>query len=338
MALEIIVASTPIRLGRLRNPNNAKATLKFVRLKSKPGGVVVFIDIAPNEQLVSVVEQLLLEGYQVIVIDHHDLDGEPINDFERNLRQCAQRLHSKLSRANARITTRKIAPCCLSMITEGEFKEAVIVADADADGLTSALYAVGVSYDEMPRDAALLDGPIERKLEASQRGLLLLKTLLIASGEKERIEAFSLWTEAVQGDQLARVELEKLLPAWQVRADIAKRLARSAEEIVAGVLFLDAVNQPNYDPNTLATELAQEECVLFVVRQRQKRELTKILGSVAYCLETVEYERGQLSVREFLEPDYDPSGIIVHGNFRLWVSEDRWRNFLRPALLARFGR
>ncbi len=335
MAFITEINGTQALFGRLRKSKDVDQTLEFVRNKSEPGGVVVFIDIAPNEHLVRIVEILCNEGYVVFVIDHHYTEGEPINEFERNMRRDCLLLHSRLG-DNARITTRREAACCLQRIDFGEFKRAVIVADGDADGLTSSLWAVGVLYDGLPRDALLLDGSVERKLEASENGLLLLKTLMIATDVDSKSKVFSLWVEAVQGNASARAELESRLPQWQVTADVAKRLSDYPKEVAPGVLLVDTVGKPRYDPCTLAKGLVDRGCTLFVVRQKQFGEFRAVLGDIAYRMDTVAFEDGHLNVREFLEAGYDPTGIIVHGTFRLWVSEKRWYGFLLPALQARF--
>ncbi len=338
MAFETTINSSSIRFCRLRKSKDVDETVEFVRSKSEPGGVVVFIDLYPNEHLVRVVEILRDEGFVPVVIDHHDLQEDPIDEFERALRRESLNLRRLLTKGNARITTRKEAACCLQMISFGEFEKAVIVAYPGADGAASALYASGVSYAEMPSDAAILDGPPERRLNASLLGLLLLKTVPAAADAYERGQVFSLWAEAIQGNSSAREELESRLPRWEKAAKSSKKLAGKATEVVPKVLLANCVPKPYYDSSTLARGLAERGCVLNVLRQKHYGGVCAVLGPIAYTMHAVALEHGRINVRKFLEPGYDPSGIIVQGNFRLSVSEERWQDFLLPALQARFRR
>src|SRR6202011_2070764 len=103
-------------------------------------------------------QKLKREGYRVAFRDHHGIEGEPVNDRDRQVKLAIATLEQSLGE-DCCITIRRLHPACSTLVEVGEFKDAVaIIADPDADGLTAAMKAAGISYPGLDEDAANLDG------------------------------------------------------------------------------------------------------------------------------------------------------------------------------------
>lgn len=335
MAFESRIRGKLIRFCKLKSELDVQYSLSFVRRVSEAGATVVLLDIRCSNYLVRLVTILLQEGYEVFVADHHDFPGEPCAPSERELAPASEQLRDLLGE-RARIATRSQCPCCLQLINvPGEFRSATIIADEDADGLTAALYAVGISYGDLLQDAIILDGPTEGKLEASTNGLLLLRTLAIGRRDWWTREVFYLWPKAVQGYRSARSKLEARVFKWQKMAETAKRLALSAQEVTPGVLFVDAQTL-EYDLYTLAKIFYEQGCLLFVVRQKSG-PVAKGINAINYRIDALHRGQATVNVREFLPPDYYDSAIRAQGTFRIWASEERYQNLIWPAVQAKLA-
>ena len=120
--------------------------------------MVLFIDTPITGATVEAVGRLKAEGFRVVFRDHHGIDGEPSNGRERKVVAAAAKL-SQLLGTDCHIVVRALHPACSTLVTVGEFPDAVaIIADPDADGLTAAMKAAGVSYPGLDDDAVRLDG------------------------------------------------------------------------------------------------------------------------------------------------------------------------------------
>src|SRR5581483_10774817 len=108
------------------------------------------------------------------------IDGEPSNDREARVVAATGQL-SQLLGADCVITVRRLHPACSTLVSVGEFADAIaIVADPDPDGLTAAMKAAGISYAELDDDAAKLDGEPQFQVTGSYLSQLLAKGMAVS--------------------------------------------------------------------------------------------------------------------------------------------------------------
>lgn len=304
---------------------------------------VLFIDTPITPATVDAVAKLRSEGFRVVFRDHHGIDGTPCNDREKQVAQGTARLQQMLGE-DCRITVRRLHPACSTLVSVGEFADAVaIIADPDADGLTAAMKAAGVSYAELDDDAARLDGEPQLQTSGSPLSQLLAKGIAVIPSydpgkpherESAHQRLFSDWLKAVAGNDAARKRLEALTHEYDRAVEVARELASRAFFVAPGVVLADVAHQPLYDPGTLNAMLeADPECKVTVVR--------KSLGPIAaihgiqYSLSVAKPYQEEISLYECLpsqcqcEPD---AGIISNVSFLLHVSEDVWNKHVLPAL------
>ena len=130
------------------------------------GRKVVVIDHPPTAGLLPLIEGLEAAGAEVFLRDHHrdaDRDGKTVAAVLAHLGERAV------------VTNRQTNPACASLVQVGEFRDDIIVADADQDGVTAALKAAGVFYPGLEADAAVLDALREAGRETEAQ---LLPTIL----------------------------------------------------------------------------------------------------------------------------------------------------------------
>ena len=117
---------------------DVQSILHFVREAASgftgTGNMVLFIDTPITAATVEAVGRLKSEEFRVIFRDHHGITGEPANDREKRVVAGTGKLVQLLG-ADCRITVRDLHPACSTLVSVGEFENAVaIIADPDADG------------------------------------------------------------------------------------------------------------------------------------------------------------------------------------------------------------
>src|SRR5262249_17570634 len=124
----------------------------------------------------AVVAALVATDYDVIVVDHHDVEGTPTNPRQQEIRNAVEGIRALIG-DKARISNRGAHPACSLLIKSGEFKHVTaIVCDDDPDGWMSVLRALqreGVLADTFDNDGAVLDGPRTERHKASPLAQLL---------------------------------------------------------------------------------------------------------------------------------------------------------------------
>lgn len=331
-------------------PADVQTILDFVRSASQyylgKSNSVLFIDTPITQATVEAVSKLKAEGYRVVFRDHHGIEGEPTNDRERQVCASTGKL-MKLLGNDCLITVRRLHPACSTLVSVGEFKDALaIIADPDADGLTAAMKAAGISYPGLDDDAAKLDGEPQFRVTGTAISQLLAKGIATipsfdSTKPKERELAhqklFGDWIKAVSGDSESVKRLEERAVVYEEAVKIAELLAGTAGEIVPGVVLVDVCDKPLYDPGTLDALLeARPNCRVIVVK--------KSLGPIAalhgtqYSLAVVKSFQSSIDLRKLVpghlasSPD---TGVISNVAFLLHVSEDVWINEVLPGLHSR---
>jgi len=307
-------------------------------------GVVLFIDTPATSPTVAAVRELKSSGYRVVFRDHHGLDHVATTESERKRHQAGRELERCLGE-DCLITTRAAHPACSTLVEVGEFRDAIaIIADPDADGLTAATKAAGISYPELDEDAAKLDGEPALHLTGTPLASLLAKGIATLpkidprnpeSRDKFKQVLFSQWVLAVQGNAEARAKLLLSAGAYDKGLKVAEALANTANEVAPGVVLVDVLNSVDFDEGALTVFLEKRPgCRITVVR--------KAIGPIAalhgvqYSLAVAKQFQELIDLQKFLPEDVETgptAGAISNVSFLLHVSEVVWKKHVFPACL-----
>jgi hypothetical protein len=311
---------------------------------------VVFIDTPSTPNLVETIEVLLARGAEVIVRDHHDVPN-PRNPREQEIANAANKVR-ELVGSNAVISNRNANPACSGLIEAGEFagEGTVIVADPDPDGLTAAMKAVGVVYDGIDADAAVLDGA--RSEQTADRltpvALLLVKgmaTLPPFNPERPQIaeeakgKLFAEFAAAATGDASALESLGRKVEAYEAGVREAEALAATATQPVAGVVMVDAVGKPRHDLTTLTQKLESIAGAKVTVVRKDNGPIAPKHGGVQVSLAVIKAFQAEVNLQELLTTGFTSSpesGIISNTTFLLHVSQEVWDSQVLPRLRTKF--
>ncbi len=345
--IKLTINNVPTLFIKAFTPEDVETIIEFVRnafsFHSSSSNTVLFIDTPITNGTVESVERLQHEGFEIVFRDHHGIDGEPANDRELRVVRATKKLQQMLKK-NCTITVRRLHPACSTLVETGEFANAVaIIADPDADGLTAAMKAAGLSYPELDEDAAKLDAEPQIQVTGSPISQLLAKGIAVipsydATKPKEREAAhqklFSDWVKAVEGNEAAKRRLQDQVAEYDRAVIVSHDLAKTAVAIAPGVVLVDVANKPLYDPGTLTALLETEpECRITVIR--------KDLGPIAavhgiqYSLAVAKSFQNAINLHELVPKDAKSSpegGIISNVSFLLHTSEDIWSTEVLPKL------
>ena len=345
--ITLTINGVPTLFIKAFNTSDVRAILSFVREAASchkgSGNQVLFIDTPITPATIEAVAKLQAEPFKVVFRDQHGIDGAPSNDRERQVVAGTAKLQQLLG-ADCHITVRRLHPACSTLVSVGEFADAVaIIADPDADGLTGAMKAAGISYAELDDDAAKLDGEPQFQVTGSPISQLLAKGIAVmpsydASKPKEREVAhqklFSDWLKAVSGNDAALQRLQKHTEAYDEAVKVSQKLASTAKVLAPGVFLVDVADGPLFDPGTLNGLLERDpDCRVIVLR--------KSLGPIAaihriqYSLAVAKAYQQIVNLFDLVPSDVksDPeAGIISNVSFLLHTNEDVWRTHVLPGL------
>lgn len=345
--IKLTINNVPVLFIKAFTAADVRLILEFVRDAAKfcaaPEPLVLFIDTPITSATVEAVEKLKRERFRVVFRDHHYIDGEPSNDREKQVVAAAAKLKQILN-GDCNITIRRLHPACSTLVSVGEFASAAaIIADPDADGLTAAMKAAGISYEGLDEDAAKLDGEPQLQVTGTPISQLLAKGIAVIpsydpASPKERElatqELFDCWVKAVNGNSAALERLQQRQSVYDEAVQVSHTLAASASYVAPGVVLIDVANKPLYDPGTLNALLENfPDCQITVVR--------KSLGPIAalhgiqYSLAVAKTHQQSLDLQTLVPADAksDPEdGIISNVSFLLHVSEEIWERLVLPQL------
>lgn len=350
MNFSLKINSVPTLFIKAFSAADVQVILEFVRKAAKfhsgPDGKVLFIDTPITSATVESVEKLLAEGINVVFRDHHGIDGEPHNDRDKKVVAAAARLRALLG-DDCLITVRRLHPACSTLVSVGEFHDAIaIIADPDADGLTAAMKAAGISYEGLDDDAAKLDGEPQLQVTGTPISQLLAKGIATipsydSSKPKEREishqKLFADWVKAVNGDSAARLRLEEVAQTYETAVAVSRKLASTSVSIAAGVVLVDVANSALYDPGTLHALIENDESCRILVLRKSLGPIAAIHG-IQYSLSVAKSYQSSINLQNYLPSNTksDPEiGIISNVSFLLHVSQDVWSNQILPQLLVR---
>jgi hypothetical protein len=321
--------------------------LDFVRAAavyhSGRGNDVLFIDTPITSYTVEAVGKLCSEEYRVAFRDHHGIDGEPSNSREKQVTVSTAKLQHLLG-DDCRITIRRLHPACSTLVSIGEFADAVaIIADPDADGLTAAMKAAGIYYEGLDDDAAKLDGEPQLQVTGTPISQLLAKGMATipsydSKKPKEREIAqqklFSDWVSAVSGDESAKLRLEEKALLYNQASEASRKIADAAVAVAPGVVLVDAGNKL-FDPGTLHAVLESDPERRIIVVRKTLGPIAALHG-VQYSLAVVKRYQDSTNLQKLLAADSisNPEvGVISNVSFLLHVSEEVWKSTILPGLI-----
>jgi len=321
--------------------------MKFVRQAATfytgTGNRILFIDTPITPATVEAVENLKSENFQVVFRDHHGIEGNPSNNREKRVVEATAKLHQLLG-ADCHITVRRLHPACSTLVSTGEFADAVaIIADPDADGLTAAMKAAGVSYPGLDDDAAKLDGEPQSQVTGTPLSQLLAKGMAVlpsydSSKPKEREvtqqKLFTDWLKAACGNESAMKRLEKCTVVYDAATKVSQTLAHTAVNIAPGVVLVDVVDKPLFDPGTLNALIEQDPQCRIIVLKKSLGPIAALHG-IQYSLSVAKAYQDSVNLQELI-PAHAKSnpeiGIISNVSFLLHTSEDVWKTEVLPRL------
>lgn len=346
------INEVPVLFAQAFSKSDAQEILDFITDANSNSSVfketILFIDTPATPWMVNVIEQLNEEGYRVVFRDHHGVKGDALNVRDLEKQKATKKLE-KLLGNDCLITYRDLHPACSSLVSVGEFKEALaIIADPDADGLTAAIKASGIYYPELDDDAALLDSEPAFQVKGSYLSQLLAKgvaTLPTYDPERPREreetlrDLFFNWVQAVQGNEKARLKLTSGVKKYDEAVQVALKLADGAKKILPGVYLVDVTNSVVFDIGTLNSTIDSYEDTQLTILKKDKGPIASQHG-LQYSLIVSKCVQEDIDLRGFAPPDInnDPaSGVISNVSFLLHVSESIWSDYVYPKLKEKFS-
>lgn len=341
---------------------------------------VVFIDTPAMPHLVGTVEELIAKGIEVIVRDHHDAPN-PRNPREEEIAAAANRVRELIG-SNAIISNRNANPACSGLIDSGEFGPGstegidpedvytwgkwgsyqdacidalgpvtVIVADPDADGLTAAMKACGVTYPELDADADVLDGGRAGQTadKLSAHAFLFVRAMATLppfdanrpqASEEAKAKLFTDFVSMVQEDSEATTRLQKGVEVYEAGVREAERIAETVIDILPGVAFVNVTSVPRFDLGTLAAKMEARPGVKVTAQRKSQGPIAAKHGGVQISLAVAKASQVEVNLQELLTPGFMSSpetGIISNTTFLLHVSQEVWDSQVLPALQSRFA-
>ncbi len=345
--ITLIINKVPTLFIKAFTGQDVQTIMSFVReaasLNSGTSNKVLFIDTPITPATVEAVEKLKLEGFRVVFRDHHGIDGEPSNDREKRVVEATSKLQHLL-REDCLITVRRLHPACSTLVWAGEFEDAIaIIADPDADGLTAAMKAAGISYPELDEDAAKLDGEPQSQVTGTPISQLLAKGMAVlpsydVSKPKEREMAqqglFTDWVKSVCGNEAAKQRLEANTGRYDNAVSVSQALAQTAIALVPGVVLVDVADKDLFDPGTLLSLLEEDPDCRVIVLRKSLGPIAALHG-IQYSLSVSKEYQNKVNLHRLI-PDQaksDPDmGIISNVSFLLHTSEHVWLSEVLPRL------
>lgn len=341
MAIILKLSNTTIFFAKAFNAGEGTALVAEIvsAVGDLAGRRVVIIDHPPTAGLVPFIEALNAAGAEVHLRDHHadaDRDGSTVT-------RCREILGDR-----AAVSTRAADPACASLVSIGEFCGDIVVADADQDGVTAALKAIGIHYPELESDAAVLDGPHTGKTKEalSSLGFSFVRAwgAIPAFGAPNRDKVFAdvvaAFAAAASGDASGSETLDRLAAEYEWKVGNAKALAAKAELIAPTVRFVDASGSLDFDPPTLASEL--DRGVSVSARKVSTGPIAGKPGGFGAQVSLARTKQGGqagVDLAKLVPSDWargPEHGVISNTPFLLHLSPARWEEF-RPILLAAFA-
>lgn len=341
------INDVPILFIRGFTPADVSTIMNFVRNADdgtpERRDTVLFIDCPETLYNVEAVQKLKDEGYRVAFRDHHEIEGESITESDRTSISVTAKLRQILG-ADCLITNRRLHPACSTLVQVGEFKDALaIIADPDADGLTAAMKAAGISYDGLDDDAAKLDGEPASQVTGTEIASLLAKgmaTLPIYDPqnphqrEKLQEQLFIRWVAAVGGNTKAIAQLHDGVAAYDAAVLKAQQLSCTAQEVAPGVILVDTSQSELYDVGTLTSLLEAVPGCRITVLRRSNGPIAA-LHQIQYSLAVAKAYQSRINLKHLLPPHFKSDlreGIITNVPFLLHASPDKWQEYVLPAL------
>jgi len=301
------------------------------------------VDTPATSVMLELVEEITKQNIEVIVRDHHDVKN-PSRKREVEVHENAQKLREMAD--DAIISNREENPACSSLIKLGEFSDVdLIVADPDPDGLTAAMKAVGVSYDGMDNDAAVLDGPRSRQNgnNLSATAMLLVKGMStlprfnprrpqFAADAKDQL--FNQFANMVAGDSKTKASLEAKVEQYEKLVEAAYKVAETAEEVIPGFIQVD-IRGKKFHMGTLIQGIEKPAGIKVTCMVKDSGPIAAHHDGTQLSLAVVRDCKDEINLQDCLPEGFESSpkaGIISNTSFLLHVSKEIFEKHVLPAL------
>lgn len=345
--IKLTINNVPTLFIKAFNAADIQMIMEFVRHASSfytgKSNAILFIDTPITAATVEAVQKLKSEGFRVVFRDHHGIDGPSSNDREKRVVEATAKLNQLLAE-DCLITVRRLHPACSTLVEVSEFKDAIaIIADPDADGLTAAMKAAGISYPELDDDAAKLDGEPQLQVTGSPISQLLAKGIAVipsydSTRPKQREEAyqslFADWLKTVCGNEQAKLRLEEHTAVYEEAVRVSQSLAQTAISIAPGVMLVDVVDKPLFDPGTLNGLLERAPDCRIIVLRKSLGPIAAVHG-IQYSLAVTKAYHDLINLHHFVSAQAKSSpeaGVISNVSFLLHTSEQVWQEQVFPKI------
>ena len=307
----------------------------------------VFIaDLPATDDMVEMIERLHDRECEVTYVDHHlpTVEMAPTAEAKTVLENVIY-LRSILG-GRGRFVSRRDAPACPQLVEVGEAvdlreTESFIVAHNDADGFLTACKLVKLHYQQLDRDAALLDGPPDVKRNFSNYGRAFMRALAgipvyDPQDPQPSLEARQKVYQAMERTLLAIPdafnELERLGHAYEQAVSLASTI--KIWPLHHGIWMADLTSYPitmKIDLHALSERIAAQPGCRFIAIRMKNGVVAKHHGTqVRVSLPA--RRQGTLDLRRYLpellaDVNSPEDGVIANVPFRLTLSELAFTGF-----------
>lgn len=331
MAREIVLKEI---IGFAVCPNISKEEILEIIANLRRGNKIGFIDLAPSNEIMSLMRQIEDAGCEIGAFFDHHLDVFAKNKAEvRNGAEIERKLGNR-----SRVLTRKCASSSAHLVALGEWRKFgvnIVFFHADADGFFGFLKGCGVSYPEMDSDADILDGVAKgRKLTSA--GKLLADCLqYLVPAFSQNPEGHRIWKENIFREFGGWVA-DGCLPDDKRIIGLRQRADEAAEEAIDIAMKLVAIAKKIPGDVVVSDFLPYIKAGKSIAIPLWKSGILRKFGSVLICstgsghmgeqmfIELPRAWQGKYDLRDFL-----PNGVRGRAPFRAQVPLNRWEEFLQ---------
>ena len=295
-----------------------------------PGREVVIITPTLSEWLEPLIKSLVTAGMPV----HLRVRPDDTKNGNTRLRACRRLLGERVV-----VSTRMQELSCSGLIETGEFRQHVVIVDANPDGVLAAMKAAGISYPRFAHDIKVALDPCGKINGESSIGRTFAQAwkMIPPLWEREHetvlvqvVEAFSC---ATMDDEEGKKNLENFAQEQRKKIAMAKALATTAKKLSPHVRFVDTSKASGFDPDTLTEELRRDVAV--VARVLKRGHVADLLGTQIsiVCTKT---SGKNVDLRTIVPTEWSrgaANGVIADVPSRLDLSKERWEEF-QPLLVS----
>ncbi|OGG60187.1 hypothetical protein A3C89_02245 [Candidatus Kaiserbacteria bacterium RIFCSPHIGHO2_02_FULL_50_50] len=171
---KIVIDGTPVLFSDFLSEDDCASVIA----EATGAARVVFIGTPCTPLLVKTIEELVFRDNYVVVRDNNDILS-PRDKREREIKTCSEYVR-KLTSSGTIVRSRETCLGCASLVREGEFKieQTVVVTQLEVRTLLATMKALGVVYDGLDEDDAILEATRRERAGKSFTELLVQHLLV----------------------------------------------------------------------------------------------------------------------------------------------------------------